>query len=303
MTKPVSEIQRCPLCDEPLVKPQAPCGHCGWISPGSDYQPPLQFNISGLLALTGFVATLAAAFRWAPGLAILLLIVSVPPLLRAITMITRREAAEGRRMDLVRRGRIFIGSLGFVVAMAIAGGAAFLASCFSGGWVMFWIFENHDVILWAFVLGIVIQAIVTNRIATWSQRTQNTDGNYLGDIGFLQSWVGFAMFTGLLITKLLQNSPIRYIGDQVLFGSVSVIPGLICSFRAFRRPRRFTASCGIGCGLVAVGQFFLFLWGRRWLNNENTSSLAITSFLLLSFVGAIVLTGLFYKIGGDSKSR
>jgi hypothetical protein len=64
----------------------------------------------------------------APGLGILLAVLSVPAFVRASAWAKREEAA-GRPADVADRVGLFIGSIGLVFVIALAGCAAFLAAC------------------------------------------------------------------------------------------------------------------------------------------------------------------------------
>jgi hypothetical protein len=77
------------------------------------------------------VAVVLGAFRVAPGLGILLVVVVSPAWLRTCLNVMRRKA-RGRPMSATEKLGLFAGSLGVVTVVGVAAGVAFYATCWAG---------------------------------------------------------------------------------------------------------------------------------------------------------------------------
>jgi hypothetical protein len=77
------------------------------------------------------VAVVLGAFRIAPGLGVLLVIVASPAWLRTCLNVMRRKV-HGRPMSAMEKVGLFVGSLGVVTVVLVAAGVAFYATCWVG---------------------------------------------------------------------------------------------------------------------------------------------------------------------------
>jgi hypothetical protein len=110
---------------------------CGAIA-GETLQAPLRpaehkrsgetFGLSTLFMFITLVAVCLGVAMTAPGLGIFLAIVCVPAFIRAGARVTRYEAS-GQRTDPFDRFSFFLGSLGMILLIGLAGCAAFFAAC------------------------------------------------------------------------------------------------------------------------------------------------------------------------------
>jgi hypothetical protein len=86
------------------------------------------FTLSSLFLWITLISVFLGVMVAAPGLGILLAIFSVPALVRASAAQARVEAS-GRRASAFDRVGMFLGSLGVLALIALAGIAAFFAAC------------------------------------------------------------------------------------------------------------------------------------------------------------------------------
>jgi hypothetical protein len=118
---------RCPLCFRPTSTTDA-------AAPA--LPPPLPhdrggqtFGLSTLFLFITLVAVCLGVGMAVPGLGILLALLSVPAFVRA-SISSARQRAFGRRLGVEDKIVEFLGSLGLVLLILVAGFAAFSAACF-----------------------------------------------------------------------------------------------------------------------------------------------------------------------------
>ena len=130
---------RCPECDAEIRDPSsAHCWMCheplqGRLHAGEDLLGRIRrpeskgeslawaaVGVLGVLILAGL------ASAGAHGILILVLVAALPALLRTVAVASRRGAPKGEAGTLVT----FMASLGMVVALGVAAGAAFFSACF-----------------------------------------------------------------------------------------------------------------------------------------------------------------------------
>lgn len=90
--------------------------------------PVLQFSIETLLLVTTLVAVCLGVSLSAPGLGIPLSFVAAPALIRTL-IAGHQERAVGRKLSLGEKVLTFLASTGIMVAVIVAGGAAFFVTC------------------------------------------------------------------------------------------------------------------------------------------------------------------------------
>ncbi|HEU5118598.1 MAG TPA: hypothetical protein VFT74_18510 [Isosphaeraceae bacterium] len=123
----------CPHCQGENSEEQAVCSHCGRaLAREAPEAPPVRkaagpsFQIGSLMLLIALIAVLIAAWRVAPGLAILLLIPSGVGLGRTIVKV--REAGD-RPMSLLEHAAVFLAAFSFSTLIFLASGVAFFLTC------------------------------------------------------------------------------------------------------------------------------------------------------------------------------
>jgi hypothetical protein len=118
---------RCPLCGRTLTASDGPTHSIGG---GALHQNRAagSFGLSTLFMFITLLAVCLGVGLAAPGLGILLGVLGVPAFFRASAW-TAREKAAGRAPDAADRFGLFLGSLGIIFVIGLAGCIAFLAAC------------------------------------------------------------------------------------------------------------------------------------------------------------------------------
>ncbi len=138
------------------------------------------------------VAVVLGAFRVAPGLGILLVIIVSPAWLRTCLNVMRRKA-RGRPMSAMERLGLFAGSLGVVTIVGVAAGIAFYATCWAGfgisaaagevlavgdyGWLAWGLFLG---VALGIVAGLVVGLLLLRRLWPHKDRRQKLPGDAAG---------------------------------------------------------------------------------------------------------------------------
>ena len=140
---PLNDTNLCPVCGaDNSARPQAPCWMChappnaSAARPFLTTAPPVQFSLATMFLLMTLIAVCLGVFVLAPGLGILLAIVSLPALARTVMVAGRRRQA-GRRMTFADKLSAFLASLVLAIATAVSVGVAFYVMCWFGvsAWV------------------------------------------------------------------------------------------------------------------------------------------------------------------------
>lgn len=105
-------------------------------SPIVEPRAAYQFGISTLLLIMTLLAVLCGVLSMSPGLGVVLAIVATPALVR-VGMTAVRRKVRGRPMTVPEKLGAFAGSVGVVVMICLAAGAAFVATCFPVGLAAF----------------------------------------------------------------------------------------------------------------------------------------------------------------------
>ena len=122
----VVEGERCWLCGAPTAETGVLASRP--TSAASQPHTSQTFALSTLFLLVTLISVCLGAIVAAPGLGIPLAILAVPAFVRASASIGREESS-GRRLDVLERISVFVGSLGVVLLICLAGFAAFFAAC------------------------------------------------------------------------------------------------------------------------------------------------------------------------------
>lgn len=116
------------------------------------------FTISSLMLVIALIAVCLGVMREVPGLGIALAVVSTPALVRTVFAARRREIS-GRPMAMGEKIFSFLGSIGVVVTVCAASGAAFASICFPIGFATFEKSGGGGIVM-AFALGILAALVV-----------------------------------------------------------------------------------------------------------------------------------------------
>ena len=170
------EPEICPHCGAVNRLSRTTCWLCGHspVATGAAAEPQPQasptektaqrtFGLSSLMLLIALIAVCLGVMRELPGLGIALAVVATPALIRTIGAVGRKEA-RGRPMDVPEIIGTFLGSVAVVTTIAVAAGAAFVATCFPVGLVTLGPDRGWGVgivgIVFAFVLGFAVAGFV-----------------------------------------------------------------------------------------------------------------------------------------------
>ena len=296
-----TEIDRCWLCDRAQDTSAADeRNHAPTIEP---HQP--QFGITSLMLTITLIAVVLGVLRLVPGLGIALVVFVTPAFVRA-TVLAAREKAAGRRLGTGKKAVAFLASLGLVVSLVMAAGAAFYVTCWGGFFVGAVVSEAAGARGWnplgwglwtGVVVGIVGQIIFTALFVRWLWKRRKEQRNRLGDIGFIVSWVGFATVYTIAIFEI--TVPRIHIAELTPLGLIA-LPGLILSLIALRKPRRSLASCGVGLGTSALGVTIVFVIanasGMLFSRRGPDTSFAVALVLLFGLVAAVAISFVIYYL-------
>ena len=126
-------MEKCWLCYVPLDVPQKAIP-AQVIDERIAAANPSQFSIETILLVTTLIAVLLGLFRLHPGLAIVLIIISVPALVRTVS-VARREKRRGQRVTAGGKVGHFFLSLVLMYAVWTAASFAFfvaaIGTCFA----------------------------------------------------------------------------------------------------------------------------------------------------------------------------
>jgi hypothetical protein len=141
--QPSPAIGRCPECGAELVQADR-CWLCGrefpvmaeLVSPAPPAAtppiPPLEnswtFGLSSLMLVITLAAVFMGLVAIAPGLAVLLAIVSTPALIRTFVVSARRKSA-GERLTPSQKFATFMGAVGVAILAYVTAMGAFFVTC------------------------------------------------------------------------------------------------------------------------------------------------------------------------------
>jgi hypothetical protein len=160
---------RCPLCGEATpagasTASKAPPFRLATGAPNREIER--NFSLGTLMMFVTLVCVLLGAIVAAPGLGIPLAVLSVPALFRA-SAATSVAVDRGRRPDLGAMIAYFLGSLGLVTLIIVAGAAAFGAACF----VSCAFFESKSGLMnageGAFILATISAGLIGLTVIVW----------------------------------------------------------------------------------------------------------------------------------------
>jgi hypothetical protein len=169
----------CAECGATLRPPAEKCWLCGKAletGEGATGESPFaaerragrQFSLSSLMLTITLLAVVLGVARISPGIGIGLAIVATPALLRTCVAAVRRKS-RGRPMTPREKLSVFAASLGVVLTIVVAAGAAFYATCwagfFGGATVSSLWAEGYGPIGWGLVTGLVVGVVVAICVA------------------------------------------------------------------------------------------------------------------------------------------
>lgn len=189
-TKPIAAPPFCPSCGAGTAPDQTKCWLC--YAP-LDAPPPAllavviderlaaarssQFSIETILLVTTLVAVLLGLFRYSPGLAVMLIIFSVPALVRTV-FVGRREKRRGQRVSAGGKIGHFLLSLVIMYAVWVAASTAFfiaaVGTCFAAIAASN---ASEEMAVGVGIAGLIVSALVGLVVAimllkvTWPKRS------------------------------------------------------------------------------------------------------------------------------------
>lgn len=152
--------ERCWLCDRALVADEA--GAAANPEAANPYVAPrptgehlaAQFSLETLFLVTTLVAVCLGVFLLAPGLGVLMALVTVPALARSFMMGYRRKQA-GLRLTTGEKISAFVLSFFLMIAVGWAGCAAFFGVCLGTGLLGIAVSGDESVFFVAIGLGAI----------------------------------------------------------------------------------------------------------------------------------------------------
>jgi hypothetical protein len=132
-------------------------------APSAARHAHLQFSLASLMLAMTLCAVILGAATIEPGLGIALAVLATPAFVHtAVTAARRRE--RGQRMSPTEKLAFFGGSLGAVVAVIVAAGIAFYATCWVGFFAGAAVGEGvgakgYDSIGWGLVTGVILGSV------------------------------------------------------------------------------------------------------------------------------------------------
>jgi hypothetical protein len=126
----VVEGNRCWLCHRSLTADQA--GVAQATAPYERQQASQStFGLSTLFLVITVIAVCLGVFVAAPGLGILLAVIAVPAFVRTSAATSAQEQSAGRPVDVPDKVGLFLGSIGIMLLIGLAGFGAFFAACWA----------------------------------------------------------------------------------------------------------------------------------------------------------------------------
>ncbi|HUE74377.1 MAG TPA: hypothetical protein VMP01_26075 [Pirellulaceae bacterium] len=166
---------KCWLCYAPLDEPP-PALPAVVIDERVAAANPSQFSIETILLVTTLAAVLLGLFRYSPGLAVMLIIFSVPALVRTV-FVGRREKRRGQRVTAGGKIGHFLLSLVIMYAVWVAASTAFfiaaIGTCFAAIAASS---ASEEMAVGVGIAGLIVSAVVGLFVAglllraTWPKR-------------------------------------------------------------------------------------------------------------------------------------
>jgi hypothetical protein len=132
----------------PYASPAPPSGHLDRT-----------FSLTSMFLWTTLVAVVMGVASFAPGLGIMLAVLSLPAAARTIGTVYRRKQRRGGSIGAAEKIETFIASFGIVLAIVIGAVTAFTAVCFPLGLASF-ASDMGGLVIFAIVAGIVAAVFV-----------------------------------------------------------------------------------------------------------------------------------------------
>lgn len=155
-----SQASRCWLCAKTI---EASTAVTARPSSPTEQFAARQFSLSSLMLTITLLAVVLGVARLSPGIGIGLAIVATPALVRTCITAVRRKT-RGQPMTPLEKVGVFSATLGAVLTVLIAAGAAFYATCwagFFGGAAVSSIWaQGYDSIGWGLVTGVLLGIVV-----------------------------------------------------------------------------------------------------------------------------------------------
>jgi hypothetical protein len=131
-------------------------------SPPAVPHAPFQFGLASLLLIITLTSIVLSMVRIHPGLGIAAAILAAPALLVTCVLAMRRRDVE-KPLTAEAKVRLFFASLGLIVLVLVAVGAAFFVTCSAIFWGGMGLASGprggYDVIAVAFIVGLVLGGI------------------------------------------------------------------------------------------------------------------------------------------------
>jgi hypothetical protein len=132
-------------------------------APASDHLDRT-FSLTSMFLWTTLVAVVMGVASFAPGLAIMLAVLSLPAAARTIGAVYRRKQRRGGSIGAAEKVETFIASLGIVLAIVVGAITAFTAVCFPLGLASF-ASDMGGLVVFAFLAGFVAAVFVAIMLA------------------------------------------------------------------------------------------------------------------------------------------
>lgn len=155
----------CPHCQTENLPGRGECFRCGkslplttgpedpWKPPASaDELPPGGFHIGALMLVIALIAVCLGMTVEAPGLGVVLVLISIPATIRT-AVADRRRRRQGRPMTWREYLVVLAASAGVVTAIGVGSVIAFMATCLPVGFLSVGALGGGGIIL-AFVVGL-----------------------------------------------------------------------------------------------------------------------------------------------------
>jgi hypothetical protein len=183
---PLPQTANCPECGAALVPGAKKCwlcelkagspdqsGSAGSASQRDSTTPPnpyaspappsehldRTFSLTSMFLWTTLVAVILGVSTFAPGLAVMLAILSLPAAVRTIGAVYRRKQRRGGSISASEKIETFLASFGIVVAIVIGAVAAFTVVCFPLGLASFSA-NAGGLVVFAIIAGIAAGLVV-----------------------------------------------------------------------------------------------------------------------------------------------
>jgi len=133
-----------------------------------EHHTPPQFGLSSLLLMVTLTAVVLGIGAMAPGLAVALVVLTAPALVRTAGVAVRR-AQRGEPLSIKAKMWVFGGTMALLAIIGIAVPAAFVLTCFPVALAAFGM-ESMFLLGLAFVLGIAVSLLVLYFLFRWFRR-------------------------------------------------------------------------------------------------------------------------------------